>query len=306
MNDDGAPGFRPIDIATLVYASIEAILITLFMSNQPGWFFLVGFYLAACGIVLIFALFEKYGFFRILRLFYPVVLAPMFYESIRTQIKMFHQRLFDGQINSIEMAVFGFNPSFAIQNYMTIGLNEVMSIFYMSFYILPFLALFLFLFKRCWDSLERGALAASVAFYICFVIFILYPVSGPRYYLDNIFYLPLIGPIFTPLALTIVDRGGLVGGAMPSSHCAVALVFVWYICKESRILRIPMVLALLLLCLSTVYGRYHYVSDVFVGLLIGSISILLTSRWQDRFLRAKEKAVSAIDIKRDEAVGIGS
>ena len=65
-----------------------------------------------------------------------------------------------------------------------------------------------------------------------------------------------------------------------------------------------MLFLLVMLCLSTVYGRYHYVVDVIAGLLIGAISILLTSYWQDRFLKDKEKAVASLDLKNSETVGI--
>jgi membrane-associated phospholipid phosphatase len=304
MNNDGAPGFRPLDIATIIYAFSQAVIVAIFMSNHPGWYFLSAFYLAACGIALVFALFQKYGVTKILRIIYPLIIIPLLYEALSTQILIFHSHSFDSQIVSFEHRIFGFEPSFILQRYMTIGLNEVMSLFYMYYYILPFLALIL-LIKRRWDTVERTVLGVSVTFYICYIIFILYPVLGPRFYLESIYYLPLIGQFFTPLAIRIVSSGGLQGGAMPSSHCAVALVFTWFLIKEFKSFRWPMVFLLVMLCFSTVYGRYHYVIDVVVGLLVGAISILLTSWWQDRFLTAKEKAVSALDIKNSETVGIG-
>ncbi len=302
MTDKGAPGFRPIDIATLVYVLFESLVILLFMTDRPGWHFLLGFYLASAGVVLVFALFPKFGFFRILRLFYPLVLTPMLYEALATQIPVFRHKFFDHQVNLIEMAILGFDSSFAIQRFMTIKLNEFMNFFYMSYYLLPFLTLFIFLFRKAWDSLERGALAASVAFYISYVIFLIYPVMGPRHYLQNIYYLPIVGPFFTPLAQKIVANGGLLGGAMPSSHCAVALVFVWFISREVKTLRAPMWLLLVMLCTSTVYGRYHYISDVAVGLFVGAIAIWLTTLWQNAFLKAKEKTNQTITIVSGQPV----
>ncbi len=304
MTDNGASGFRPIDIAALVYVLFESAVVLLFMTGKPGWHFLLGFYLASAGVILVFAIFPKYGFFKILRLFYPLILVPILYEALATQIPVFRHKFFDSQINLIEMTILGFDSSFALQRYMTIKLNEFMSFFYISYYLLPFFALTLCLFRKAWDSLERGALAASVAFYISYVIFLLYPVMGPRHYLQNIFYLPIVGPFFTPLAQKIVAGGGLFGGAMPSSHCAVALVFVWFIAREVKTLRAPMWLILVLLCTSTVYGRYHYVSDVAVGLLVGTVAIWLTTRWQNAFLKAKAETAQAIEIESGQPVEI--
>jgi membrane-associated phospholipid phosphatase len=305
MTDNGAPGFRPIDIATLTYGLFEALLVIVFMSNQPGWFFLFTFYLAACGIVLVFALFQKYGITKSLRLFYPLFFIPLLYEALAKQIHLFHSGTFDSLINSFEMRVLGFDSSFAMQPYMTIWLNEAMSFFYMYYYILPFMALFFLVLRRRDDSTERAALGVCVAFYISYIIFILFPVYGPRFYLEDIYYLPLIGPFFTPLAHRIVSSGGLHGAAMPSSHCAVALVFTWYLAKEYRPAALPLIFCFVMLCIGTMYGRYHYISDVVVGLFIGGLSIVLTSRWQDRFLRAREKEQAASDLKPSEAIEIG-
>jgi membrane-associated phospholipid phosphatase len=305
MNDNGAPGFRPIDIITLIYVATQTVLVALFMSNWHGWYFLSGFYLAACGIVLVFALFQKHGFIKRLRLFYPLIIMPLLYEALGSQIHLLHNDSFDAAINGFEMRVLGFDSSFALQPYMTIWLNEVMSFFYMYYYILPFLALIFLVFRGRDDATERTALGVSFAFYTCCIIFILVPVMGPRFYLENIYYLPLIGPFFTPLAHRIVSAGGLQGGAMPSSHCAMALVFSWFLAKEYHAAAPLLFTALVILCVSTVYGRYHYISDVVVGLLVGIISIVLTSYWQNHFLKIREDAVSAAELERSESVGIG-
>jgi membrane-associated phospholipid phosphatase len=304
MTDNGAPGFRPIDIATLIYCLFEALLVLIFMSNQPGWFFLFTFYLSASGIVLVFALFRKYGITKSLRLFYPLLFMPLLYEALARQIHLFHRGTFDGFINSLETHFLGFDTSFAMQPYMTIWLNEVMSFFYMYYYLLPFMALIFLVLSRRDNSTERAALGVCVTFYLCYIIFILFPVYGPRFYLEDIYYLPLVGPFFTPLAHRIVSSGGLHGAAMPSSHCAVGLVFTWFLVKEYRRAALPLIFCFVMLCISTMYGRYHYISDVVVGLMIGAVSIVLTSRWQDSFLRAREKDNEASDLKLSEAVEI--
>jgi len=65
---------------------------------------------------------------------------------------------------------------------------------------------------------------------------------------------------------------------MPSSHVAVALVVLVYARRHHRLLYYllsPLVASLLI---STVYGRFHYISDVVAGLLVGGGSILLCDR----------------------------
>lgn len=303
---DRPSGFRPLDTATLIYLLYQLAMVLLFMTGKYGWYYFLGFYLAAVCIVVVFTTFPmpQNKFWKAARLVYPLFLVTFLYEALNPQIFLLHPVPFDSQIHNSEMALLGANLSFAMQPYMQIWLNELMSFAYVSYYFyLPLAVVILFLRNR-WEMLEKMALASLVTYYTCYAIFIFYPVMGPRFYLNNIYYLPLIGPFFTPLAQEIVARGGLHGGAMPSSHCAVALVIAWYIAHELRRFAVPIVIMLVLLCISTVYGRYHYIADVVAGLLVGTIYIILTSQWQNSFLTKKAGMADSDQAQPREVVNL--
>jgi membrane-associated phospholipid phosphatase len=154
----------------------------------------------------------------------------------------------------------------------------------MSYYFLFPAAVFFMVVKGMWEALEGMVLSVSVTFFACYIIFVLFPAIGPRIYLENIYYLPFDGPILTRVVKGIVGRGGLYGGAMPSSHCAVALVAIWHLIKVYRNAAVPLVIVLMMLCLSTVYGRFHYISDVAAGLLLGAAAMAVTQRWHAWFV----------------------
>ena len=251
---------------------------------------MISLYLAAALIVLLFSFVPPNGYFKLIRFIYPLFMITFLYEALKSQIFFIHGYPYDGVIVSIEHSILGFDSSFALQQYMSYTLNEIMSFFYISYYFLIPIAIVLLAFKAAWKSLEKFTFGALVTFFICYGIFIFFPVVGPRLYLADIYYLPLLGPFFTTLASRIVETGGLHGGAMPSSHCGVALVAIWYIIKEYKSLSFPGIFILVMLCISTIYGRYHYLSDVIVGLSLGGICIWLTSRWQDWYMRGKEPA----------------
>lgn len=259
------------------------------MKDDIRWPYFAGFYLASAGIVfLMTSSFMQNAntnkFWKALRLCYPMFMFIFFYEAVGPQVFMVFGRSFDSQIHSIEMAIFGVDPAFALQPYMEIWLNEVMSLAYLSYYlILPVSVLYLVV-KKEWETLERLTLTVGLTFYFCYLIFIFFPIAGPRFYLNNIYYLPLWGPYFTDIATWVVHRGGLFGGAMPSSHCAVALVVVLVLGKRFNGARYVLTFFLLMVCAGTIYGRYHYVSDVVAGIFVGSIANVLTNRWQNGFL----------------------
>lgn len=281
---------RPIDIATLAYIFVELLLILIFMTDKPEWPYMALFYgSSACIVLLIvnFPISEKNKLWMIVRTIYPMFLFVIFFRAIAPQIFIVFDRPFDWMINGIELKVLGSDPAFFLQRYLEIWLNELMSFAYFSYYLQLPAAVGLFILLKKQKSLEKIMLASSVTFYICYIIFILYPVTGPRFYLEDIYYLPIIGPVFTPLAQKIVDFGGHYGASMPSSHSAVSLVIAMRISKDIPRLAIPAALMLILLCASSVYGRYHYLTDVFFGLIIGALGLWIASRWSRVFFKER-------------------
>jgi membrane-associated phospholipid phosphatase len=67
------------------------------------------------------------------------------------------------------------------------------------------------------------------------------------------------------------------GAAFPSSHVAIALVtlyFTWRYLPRLRWIHLALVIGL---CVSTVYCRYHYVVDVFAGMLVAGLLVPLAN-----------------------------
>jgi membrane-associated phospholipid phosphatase len=301
-----ARGTRPIDIAMLSYLAVEIVLVSVFMFARPGWLYLIGVYVAAATLTFIITRIHFDALlWKTIQIIYPLIMITFLYEAMNYQIFMIHGRPFDSQINSLEMSLFGADISFWLQPHMTIWRNEIMSLSYMSYYFLVPVSAYILVVHGKWNSLERMVLAASITYYISYLIFIFYPVLGPRIYLENIFYLPFDGPLFTPLVSKIVEKGGLFGGAMPSSHCAVALVAVIFLIREIKDAAIPLLSVLLLLCISTVYGRFHYATDVIVGLFLGAVVLGLSSLWQNRYPAAETSLFRLTGAEKEQALEAG-
>jgi len=262
------------------------------MGGKPGWFYMFLFYISAACIVFLMAAFpfdESSSFVRAIRVAYPMILFVFFYRAVGPQLFIVFDKPFDWMVHNFELIIFGIDPAFAIQRYIDIWINEIMNFGYFSFYLLLPVTILIFVFLKKWKSLEITILSSAIAFYLSYILFIFYPVTGPRFYLSDIYYLPIIGPFFTPLAKGVVEFGGHYGAAMPSSHCAIALIVAWRVGRDIRKLMIPAVLVSLVLCLSTVYNRFHYLTDVIAGLIIGVLGIWISSHWYDGFLKRKKK-----------------
>lgn len=291
VNDNYLSRFRPVDIATLAYVLIEISVILVFMSGRPGWFYMLFFYISAACIVLLMVAFpfnELSSSGRAIRTIYPVVLIIFFYRALGPQLFVVFDKPFDPVIHQFEFNVFGMDPAFAIQKYIDIWLNELMSFGYFSFYLIIPFAIIIYILLKKWKSLEKMILSIAVAYYLCFLLFIFFPVTGPGFYLDDIYYLPIIGPFFTPITKNIVSINGHYGASMPSSHCAIAFIIAWRIGRDIKKLLIPAIFITTLLCLSTVYGRFHYLTEALAGVIIGGLGVWISNRWQIRFAERKE------------------
>ena len=123
---------------------------------------------------------------------------------------------------------------------------------------------------------DRLLTASAIAFFLSYIIFYLYPVEGPRYHLAAQFAREMDGYLFVPFAHKIMDSAAVHGGAMPSSHTAVALIVLLYVCRESRAwgyVLIPVITGLMVGC---VWGRFHYISDVLAGMAIAAVALWLS------------------------------
>jgi membrane-associated phospholipid phosphatase len=72
---------------------------------------------------------------------------------------------------------------------------------------------------------------------------------------------------------------------MPSSHVAVAITTLWFSFRYLPRIRLVHLTVTILLCLSTVYCRFHYAVDVVAGVLVAAVLVPLGNWLYDQSLR---------------------
>jgi len=270
-----------VDKATLIYMVVLSSLILLFHSNLPNWASYLVFNLAVCLAVVLIASrlnhkSNRWAFF--LRHWYPLIFFILLYEETRHLVHLIFPGFFDPLINRLELGLFGVYPTVWMQKFICYGLNEYLMFSYSFYYfLLVVLGMGLYLTRKI-KEFDDLLFTSAVAYYISYLGFILFPVEGPRFALMNHHQVDLNGGFFTSLAQNLIRVAGIHGGAMPSSHVAVALVVLVYARRHHRVLYYVLFPLVASLFFSTVYGRFHYVSDVVAGLLVGGGSILLSDR----------------------------
>jgi membrane-associated phospholipid phosphatase len=296
--------YRFIDYITQGYVLVVGLLILFFHRNTVAvWPVL----LAAHALVLVgvhyvikrASLAPENKFFRFLRHFYPILLYTGFYRETGALNQMFIEGVLDPFFIRLEERLFGCQPSL---EFMTVlpyrWAAELMYAAYFSYYVM-IVGIGLTLFLRDKRAFDHYVSTVSFVFYMCYLTYIFLPVVGPRLFSRDLggFHLlpdvlpphvpeipePVQSAIFFKIMAIIYDIFESPGAAFPSSHVAVAICTLFFTYKYLKKLRLIHAICVLLLCASTVYGRYHYVVDVIGGALVAAILVPIANWCYNRF-----------------------
>ncbi|MFC2061792.1 phosphatase PAP2 family protein [Elusimicrobiota bacterium] len=295
--------FSFIDVLFVSYMSLLSILILFFHSGVEKWFlYIIAHIIIISLIIILVPLLDRSEnkFLNFLRWWYPVLLFTFNYKEINSFTHIIVKKWKDLPVIMFEKNLFGVNPTLWMEQFVSPAVTEIMKFDYFTYYLMiPVGAAFLY-FSGNKKKYVHYISTLCLAFYISYIGFIIYPVRGPRYTLYREytkdtpvklgeFYGPAVeddvkdeysralkGYVFTDLQDFIMRYGSLHGGCMPSSHIAVAFVCMMMMFFYRRKIFYYYLLLVSLLCVSVVYNRYHYISDVAAGIAVGLLSLWLT------------------------------
>ncbi len=237
------------------------------------------FYTAMAGIAALIVRFvdeDKSRFHKLIRLLYPGAMFIFFYRETGGTMFLLFDGFFDWQLTALEKWLFGINPTIFIdQHLLNVWLNEIFSFCYFTYYFMIIVFLLALFFKKDYAVIKNSLGAICLTFFLSYFLFFLYPVEGPRWHFAHYYFNQIEGPVFRQLTELVIAKGAVHGGCMPSSHFGVALVILMYTFRYYRKAGWALMPLVAGLAIGTVWGRFHYVSDVIVGGLLGLISVLL-------------------------------
>ncbi len=284
---------RPVDLSTVIYLLLLSFVILFFHEGIDGWGWYVLVHLGAVLIILgMIRMAEgNGGWLGLVRHWYPVAIFPPLFAEMNDLVNIIFPFWANTWLIRLDHALFGVHPTVWFERVATPALTELMVIFYLFYYFLiPAAALPLYLRKkrRAFDGLMFNI---SLAFYLSFIGFLIFPAVSPRVTLAQLQVGPLQGGWLLGILGWVQGFGGIYGGAFPSSHVTVAFATLLSSYRYQRRvfwLLLPFVLGL---AVSTTYCRYHYAVDAIAGALLGMAAVVIGHKL---FLRW-ERVWSAVD-----------
>ena len=279
--------FKLFEKSLLVFWIILTILVSLFYTNiEYAWLQIIFHLVLITGLIIAVPwLDQKKGKqWLFLRYWYLIIGLPLLYLDVGNFLHLVTPLEFDPLILAFEEYLFGVIPNIWIQDYINPYFTEVMQISYSIYWITIPLGAAIFYSEKRLDLFEYLLYYVSIAFFISYLTSIFIPVASPRFFIAEQITVEYEGFLFTDLLRNFIKQAGYRGGAFPSSHVGVAvtiLVILWHFRPPiAKKVFLPLVIAL---SMATVYGQYHYVTDVVAGLIMG----LCIGMWGARQMRRK-------------------
>lgn len=275
----------PFDIVYILFSLTMILFITLFANPLSEYLYELTFYSIMLLLIMAVGRFidadrsKKEEAFRFL---YPFALFSLFYTATGGTMLLIFDSFQDAGLVAFEKSLFGVNPTLYIdRNYLNVWLNELFSLTYFSYYfMIPFFLIILYLKGRI-DIMKSALTSISACFAFSFLLFFLFPIEGPRWHFQAEYINSIDGFIFRDMVNWIISNGAVRGGCMPSTHFAVALIIMMYCMKHYRKVGWTLLPINIGLAIGTFWGRFHYISDLFIGTIIGVVATLLVWKFYD-------------------------
>jgi membrane-associated phospholipid phosphatase len=288
-----------IDWLTQGYMGLIGLLVLFFHGDAvPRWrrFVLahVLLILAVHLLIRIQAANPRHRVIDFLRHLYPVLLYIFFYPETGALNQMFVSGYLDPFFIRLEQNLFGRQPSLVFMEWLPwLPVSELFYFGYFSYYIMiPGVGVALLLRQRA--QFFHYLSVMSFVFYLCYLIYIFTPVTGPRIFYPEFsnYRLPSdVQPAYVPAFPEAIKAGPFYqmmawiyrtfeapGASFPSSHVAVAICTAYFSFLYLPRIRYLHAAAVILLSLATVYCRYHYAVDVIAAVPTAAVLVRLGNR----------------------------
>jgi len=285
--------FAPIDIISILYF-FAVMLWLLFpirpVSSQHTKFILksLNYFYIYLFIILVYSFYRRSEFYKgkvipfISKVIYklsPFITGTYIYEKLNYIIPAVNNYNFDFELYRIDSFLIGNDASKRLEILWSNNFVELMSFFYIFYFAVLYIS-FVKKFLRKDPLLDLFVTGFTLTFLIAFFTNIVIPSLGPKFFFPSDFYkYDLVSGFFMNKCDDMIEH--LSGGyqAFPSLHFggpAYILLFDYFHSKKRfKVWLIPTVLV----WISALFLRYHYLTDHIGGAIIVIFSMWLTPKF---------------------------
>jgi len=211
------------------------------------------------------------------RYWYPHLFFLFCFEELAYLMTLVTPHWQDAKLIAFDYWMTGVHPSVWLEQFATPFRNEAMQLVYFTYFAYLLIVGGLLYIRRDWRGYWSVMTYSMVGYMIGYFISMLFPIESPWFSMAGWWKEPLQGGPFTAMMAFIEHYGRVRGAAFPSAHVTGATAALWGAWKFRRWLFWVLLPVYAGMCFSTVWGRYHYVVDVFAGMATGTLGYLIGS-----------------------------
>jgi membrane-associated phospholipid phosphatase len=272
----------------LGYLVVSSALIAAFAENLAHPLRLIGVQALVAMMILILCEVEARGgtdrnvcptvaqkFWHFWRHWYPHLFFLFCFEELGKLVHLVTPGWHDAKLIAADYWLTGVHPTVWLEQFSTPARNDLMQFAYITYFTYLLVVGAILYYRRDWRGYWSVMTYSAVGYAIGYAIAIFFPIESPWFSMAGAWHGPLQGGPFTAAINFIEHFGRVRGAAFPSEHVAGSIAALWGAWRHRRWLFWVMAPLVLCMCVSTVWGRYHYVVDVFGGMLTGTLGYLI-------------------------------
>ncbi|MCG3194266.1 MAG: phosphatase PAP2 family protein [Thermoanaerobaculia bacterium] len=215
--------------------------------------------------------------------FAPMLSLMLIFDSLGPFIRAAHPIDRDSWLIAADRFVFGMDPTLWLEPRSTAWLSDILTVCYALFFFFPLILAIVVYRKE--DGLfrpgfSRLSVVLLMGFFLSYCGYFAVPATGPRFNITHTGPLPR-GPVGETVDRTLDRLETNKRNCFPSGHTAVTIVVLIEAWVLSRRTFWTFLFPCFGLILATVYGRYHYATDVLAGGLLALAVPALGTRLHD-------------------------
>lgn len=214
-------------------------------------------------------------FWHFWRHWYPHLFFLFCFEELGSLVHLIVPRWQDATLIAFDHWLTGVHPALWLQQFATPARNDFIQFAYLTYFVYLLVLGGILYHRQDWRAYWSVMTYSMVAYSIGYLIAIIFPIESPWFAMARYWHEPLYGGPFTAAINFIEHYGRVRGAAFPSEHVAGSFAALWGAWRHRRWLFWVMLPLVMCMCLSTVWGRYHYVADIFAGIVTGTLGYLL-------------------------------
>jgi membrane-associated phospholipid phosphatase len=214
-------------------------------------------------------------FWHFWRHWYPHLYFLFCFEELGRLVHLVQPGWQDAKLIAFDHWLTGVHPTVWLEQFATPARNDFMQFVYLTYFTYLLVVGGILYYRRDWRGYWSVMTYSAAGYAIGYVIAIFFPIESPWFSMAGAWHGPLQGGAATSVINFIEHYGRVRGAAFPSEHVAGAVAATWGAWRHRRWLFWVMLPLVACMCVSTVWGRYHYVADIFGGVVTGTLGYVI-------------------------------